>query len=67
MPPILVVAIGTIFVFVLFSLVVLALNEVILSWFDQRAKFLHMGLQELFGVNKTNAKAYVAIQIQPTH
>ena len=61
MPPILDVAIGTIFVFVLFSLVVLALNEVILSWFDQRAKFLHMGLQELFGVNKTNAKAYVAI------
>ena len=67
MPPILDVAIGTIFVFLLFSLVVSALNEVILSWFEQRVKFLHMGLQELFGVNETNAKAYVAIQIQPTH
>jgi hypothetical protein len=40
--------IGTVFVFLLFSLVVSALNEVILSKFDQRAKFLHMGLQELF-------------------
>ena len=49
MPAILDVAIGTIFVFLLFSLVVSALNEFILSKFDQRAKFLHMGLQELFG------------------
>jgi hypothetical protein len=49
MPPILDVAIGTVFIFLLFSLVVTALNEVILSRFDQRAKFLHMGLQELFG------------------
>lgn len=49
MPPILDVAIGTVFIFLLFSLVVTALNEVILSKFDQRAKFLHMGLQELFG------------------
>lgn len=49
MPPILDVAIGTIFVFLLFSLVVSVLNEVILSKFDQRAKFLHLGLQELFG------------------
>src|SRR5205814_2096111 len=49
MPPILDVAIGTVFVFLLFSLVVSALNEVILSYFDQRAKFLQMGLQELFG------------------
>jgi hypothetical protein len=49
MPAILDVAIGTVFIFLLFSLVVTALNEVILSKFDQRAKFLHMGLQELFG------------------
>lgn len=49
MPAILDVAIGTVFVFLLFSLVISALNEVILSKFDQRAKFLHMGLQELFG------------------
>ncbi len=49
MPAILDVAIGTVFIFLLFSLVVSALNEVILSKFDQRAKFLHMGLQELFG------------------
>ena len=49
MPPILDTAIGTVFVFLLFSLVVSALNEMILSRFDQRAKFLHMGMQELFG------------------
>ena len=49
MPPILDTAIGTVFVFLLFSLVLSALNELILSRFDQRAKFLHMGMQELFG------------------
>jgi hypothetical protein len=49
MPPILDVAIGTIFVFLLFSLVLSALSEVILSFFDQRAKFLQMGLKELLG------------------
>lgn len=49
MPAILDVAIGTVFIFLLFSLVVSALNEFLLSKFDQRAKFLHMGLQELFG------------------
>jgi hypothetical protein len=49
MPPILDAAIGTVFVFLLFSLVISTLNEVILSFFDQRAKFLHMGLLELFG------------------
>ncbi len=49
MPPILDVAIGTVFIFLLFSLVVSALNELLLSYFDQRAKFLHMGVQELFG------------------
>lgn len=49
MPPILDVAIGTVFVFLLFSLVVSALNEVILSKLDQRAKFLQKGLAELLG------------------
>ena len=49
MPPVLDVAIGTIFVFLLFSLVLSALNEVVLSFFDQRAKFLQMGLKELLG------------------
>jgi len=49
MPPILDVAIGIVFVFLLFSLVVSTLNEVILSFFDQRAKFLQMGLKELLG------------------
>jgi hypothetical protein len=49
MPPILDTAVGTIFVFLLFSLVVSALNEYILSLTDQRAKFLRMGLAEIFG------------------
>jgi hypothetical protein len=57
MPPILDVAIGTVFVFLLFSLVVSALNEVILSYFDQRAKFLQMGLQELLGMNPAAPKS----------
>ena len=52
MPPVLDVAIGTIFVFLLFSLVLSALNEVVLSLFDQRAKFLQMGLKELLGNDK---------------
>ena len=55
MPPILDVAIGTVFVFLLFSLVVSALNEVILSYLDQRAKFLRMGLQELLGTSTAAA------------
>ena len=53
MPPILDAAIGTVFVFLLFSLVIAALNELILSFFDQRARFLHMGLMELLGEGKT--------------
>jgi hypothetical protein len=56
MPPVLDVAIGTIFVFLLFSLVLSALNEVVLSFFDQRAKFLQMGLKELLG-NDQRVKA----------
>lgn len=56
MPPILDVAIGTVFVFLLFSLVVTALNEYILSLLDERAKFLRMGLAEIFG------KAMVAVK-----
>ena len=57
MPPILDVAIGTVFVFLLFSLVVSALNEVILSYLDQRAKFLRMGLQELLGTSTAAPKS----------
>ena len=48
MPPILDVAIGAVFVFLLFSLVVSALNEAILSAFDSRAAFLKEGLREIF-------------------
>lgn len=48
MPPILDVAIGVVFVFLLFSLVVSALNEVILSYLDKRAQFLKEGIAELF-------------------
>ncbi|MDI1313930.1 hypothetical protein [Prosthecobacter sp.] len=51
MPQLLDVAIGTIFVFLLFSLVVSALNEYILTMSDQRAKFLRLGLAKMFGVN----------------
>ena len=47
MPHILDVAIGIIFVFLLLSLVVTALNEVILSQLDQRAAFLKKGLREM--------------------
>ena len=47
MPAILDVAIGTIFVFLLFSIVVTALNEVVLTFFDKRADFLRLGLGEL--------------------
>jgi len=49
MPAILDVAIGTVFIFLLFSLVVSALNEYLLSLTDQRAKFLRMGLVEIIG------------------
>jgi hypothetical protein len=52
MPAILDVAIGTLFVFLLFSLVVSSLNEYILSLLDQRAKFLRLGLAEMFGRNE---------------
>jgi hypothetical protein len=45
-------AIGLSFVFLLFSLVVTALNELLLSFFDQRATFLKEGIGELLGQNK---------------
>jgi hypothetical protein len=48
MPPILDVAIGLVFVFLLFSLSVSALNEVILSALDKRAQYLKEGLREMF-------------------
>jgi uncharacterized protein (DUF1810 family) len=57
MPTFLDVAIGTLFVFLLFSLVVSALNEYILSLTDQRAKFLRLGLAELFGKGVTKEAA----------
>jgi hypothetical protein len=48
MPPILDVAIGLVFIFLLFSLAVTALNEVILSALDKRAQYLKEGLREMF-------------------
>jgi hypothetical protein len=60
MPLILDVAIGTIFVFLLFSLVVTALNEIILSALDLRAAFLKEGLQELLGAGEPGAKIGIA-------
>lgn len=47
MPAILNVLIGVVFVFLLFSLLVSALNEIILSTLDKRADFLKEGLREL--------------------
>lgn len=47
MTSILNVAIGLVFVFLLVSLVVSALNELWLSWLDKRADFLKEGLREL--------------------
>ncbi len=41
------VAIGTVFIFLLFSLVVTAANEIWLSLLDKRAAFLKEGLEEL--------------------
>lgn len=53
-------AIGLSFVFLLFSLVVTALNELILSFFDQRAKFLEEGIKELLGQNPDAIKKFFA-------
>lgn len=47
MPAILNVLIGIVFVFLVFSLLVSALNEIILSTLDKRADFLQEGLREL--------------------
>jgi hypothetical protein len=47
MPAILDVAIGTVFVFLLFSLIVSAATEIILTGLDQRARFLQIGLKEI--------------------
>jgi hypothetical protein len=55
MPSILDAAIGTIFVFLLFSFVISAAGEVILSWLDTRAKFFQVGLNELLSrINPKN-------------
>jgi hypothetical protein len=43
------VAIGLSFVYLLFSLIVTALNEFVLTLFDQRSAFLKRGLTELLG------------------
>jgi hypothetical protein len=47
MPPILDVAIGLVFVFLIFSLVISALNELVMSFFHQRSAFLAEALAEL--------------------
>jgi len=52
MPPILDLAIGVIFTFLLFSLVISALNELILSALDKRSDFLEEGLAELLADRK---------------
>jgi len=61
MPAVLDVAIGTVFVFLLFSLVVSAFNEVVLSFFDQRAKFLRLGLAELLDADNNTDTVRSAI------
>ena len=64
MPAILDVAIGVVFVFLLFSLVVSALNEVILSYLDKRAEFLKQGISELFrdsGATKPAGKTFISV------
>ncbi|MDD5199091.1 MAG: hypothetical protein PHC88_04750 [Terrimicrobiaceae bacterium] len=48
MPAILDLLIGLTFLFLLFSLVVTAANEIWLSFLDQRTRFLRQGLRELF-------------------
>jgi len=53
-------AIGLSFVFLLFSLVVTALNELILSFFDQRAGFLKQGISELLGQDKAAIEQFFA-------
>ena len=53
-------AIGLSFVFLLFSLVVTALNELVLSFFDQRAKFMEEGIKELLGQNETTIDNFFA-------
>jgi len=43
------VAIGTIFIFLLLSLICSALNEIIESWLKMRASYLECGIRELLG------------------
>lgn len=64
MLPVLDVVIGIVFVFLLFSLVVTALNEVVLSKLDLRARFLKEGLSELLQSNSKTAEGKVAIRVQ---
>ncbi len=53
------VAIGLSFVFLLISLIVTALNELILSFLDQRAKFLYEGLTQILGNEETTVKKFI--------
>jgi hypothetical protein len=53
-------AIGLSFVFLLFSLVITALNELLLSFFDQRAGFLKQGIEELLGQDKATVERFFA-------
>ena len=64
MLPVLDVVIGIVFVFLLFSLVVTALNEVVLSKLDLRARFLKEGLSELLQSNSKTAEGKLAIRVQ---
>jgi hypothetical protein len=64
MLPVLDVAIGIVFVFLLFSLVVTALNEVILSKLDLRARFLKEGLSELLQSSGKTAEGQLTIRLQ---
>jgi hypothetical protein len=61
--PVLDVAIGIVFVFLLFSLVVTALNEVVLSKLDLRARFLKEGLSELLQSSSKTAEGKLAIRL----
>jgi hypothetical protein len=53
------VAIGLSFVFLLFSLFTTALNEIVLSMFDQRAEFLRTGLKQILGNHDPTVNAFI--------
>ena len=53
------VAIGLSFIFLLISLIVTALNELILSFLDERAKFLHEGLTQILGNKQATVRKFL--------